>query len=401
MGLLTIVAAAGVAAPASARPVGEQADVEASHTVSAAFDTTQGRYVIAGYERLDWEPGGRTIPRAGAFEPGTWLSVDDGDAYHEWFPDVVHNPDRNEYLVVSGSRQGLRGLRFGADGTQLGAFTISALAGGAEHRRPSVSYDAARREYAVVQAAIVAGRSVTRAHRVSPTGATLTSWTISDRAELVRNLAPQIAYRPSLGEHLVVWQGVRSDGASDVYAQRLRLGSGEVGTEDRKVSDHRNLAGRIANATPVVAHRTTASEALVVWSDGYEVYGRRLSGSDAVPSPKDERYSTMGPDGDAAYTAVEPDIAYHPLAREYVLVWEGRDTGQTLKEIYAQHVTESGAQIGPDDVQVSVPYPDGWSGAGHPAVAADPGTRGYLAAFNAGYPIGEILIGARRLTAER
>ena len=402
-GLLTVAAAAALAAPAAARPAGEQEIMMDAYTGATAWDATQNRYVVTGYYRFDFAPVARTVPRAGGLGSGLYMSGGDYSEQHELHPDVVHNPDRNEYFIVSGSEVGLRGLRYRADGTFLGRFTISSLPSGPEGRRPAVAYDSARREYVVVQAATLDGRSVIRAHRVVPTGGTPASWTISDRPELARNLAPEIAYRPGLGEHLIVWQGVRSDGSSDVYAQRLRAATGELGTEDRKVSDHRNLAGRLANATPVVAHRGAASEALVAWSDGYEIYGRRLTGTDAVPGPKDERYSTMGPDGDRTYTAVEPDVAYHPLGREYLIVWEGKDSGDEEQEIYAQHLTESGGQIGPDDVQVSVADPDeySWSGARWPSVAADPGTRGYLAAYLGGYPIGEAVLAGRRLTAER
>jgi hypothetical protein len=403
MGLLTVAVTAALAAPAAARPTGAQEIVMDAYTGATAWDATQNRYVATGYYRFNFAPVAKTVPPAGGLGSGLYMADGDYSESHELHPDVVHNPHLNEYFIVSGTAERLRGFRYRADGTSLGRFTISNLPSGPEGRRPAVAYDTARREYVVVQAATLDGRSVIRAHRVLPTGGTPASWTVSDRPELVRNLAPEIAYRASLSEHLIVWQGVRSDGSSDVFAQRLRPGTGELGTEDRKVSDHRNLAGRVANVTPVVAHRGSASEALVAWSDGYEIYGRRLTGTDAVPGRKDERYSTMGADGDRRYTAVEPDVAYHPLAREYAIVWEGKDTGDEEQEIYAQHVTEAAGQIGPDDVQVSVPDPDeyGWSGARWPSLAADPGTRGYLATYLGGYPIGEAVLAGRRLVAER
>jgi hypothetical protein len=96
----------------------------------------------------------------------------------------------------------------------------------------------------------------------------------------------------------------------------------------------------------------------------------------------------MGPDGDAAYDASYPAVAYNAIEGEYLVVWYGDDdTGALVDnelEIYGQRIeAATGAQIGPD-LRLSDLGPDGDPdyAAAQPAVAYNPQENEYLVVWH-------------------
>ncbi|MCU0308412.1 MAG: hypothetical protein MUE51_11715, partial [Thermoleophilia bacterium] len=140
-----------------------------------------------------------------------------------------------------------------------------------------------------------------------------------------------------------------------------------------------------------VAHNPRADQYLVVWegtpdAGGREIWGR-LVAADGTPIGAQLRISDMGPDGDPAFDANDPAVAYNPRADEYLVVWEGDDdTGALVHEeyeIYAQRVSAAGAEVGPNDIRISDMGPDGspFFTALPPDVVANPDTNEYLVAW--------------------
>ena len=137
--------------------------------------------------------------------------------------------------------------------------------------------------------------------------------------------------------------------------------------------------------TPAVAYNTLRNEYLVVWcgddSPGplfhgeFEIFAQRLTAAGDEVGANDSRISDMGPNGDDAYSAQDPAVAYNPTSDQYLVAWEGDDDDVPLvddeDEIFVQRLNATGAQVGANDRRVSDMGPNGdlAFSADNPAVA--------------------------------
>ena len=69
--------------------------------------------------------------------------------------------------------------------------------------------------------------------------------------------------------------------------------------------------------------------------------------------PNDVRFSDMGAsDGNGAYDAFNPVVAYDSIRREYLVIWDGDDDTSPLVngefEIFGQRLRETGVEIDGD-----------------------------------------------------
>ena len=173
----------------------------------------------------------------------------------------------------------------------------------------------------------------------------------------------------------------------------------EIGANDFRISEQ-GVDGDPAFAAndPAVAYNPDLDEYLVVWSgddsaladDELEIYGQRIAAASGVLVGGRIRISAMGPDGDPAYDASRPAVAYNPLAGEYLVVWQGDDDAPPLvddeTEIFGRRISGAGLLLGADHVRISSMGTDGvGSGGGDafaPAVACDTATGGYLVVWH-------------------
>ena len=266
----------------------------------------------------------------------------DGDInFDAYYPDAAYNSQNNEYLVVwySDDDRGILvdeeleiwGQRLDADGSPLGDndFRISSMGPDG-----SAAYDAVR---------------------------------------------PAVAYNSLANEYLVVWRGdtntpplVGED--FEIFGQRLNATGRPVGTNDFRISDMGPDGISRYNAHyPAVAYNSTDNEYLVVWYgddntaplvDGEnEIFGQRLDAGGNAVGTNDFRISRMGPDGDAAYGAFDPAVAYNSTDNEYLVVWYGDDHTAPLvndeSEIFGQRLDATGGELGTNDFRISRMGPDG------------------------------------------
>jgi hypothetical protein len=186
---------------------------------------------------------------------------------------------------------------------------------------------------------------------------------------------PAVAYNSVANEYLVVWAGDDLgnglvDDEFEIFGQRVNAATGlEVGVDDFRISDMGTNGDVLFSAiAPSVAYNPVANEYLVVWQgeenigllvEGeFEIFGQRLTGAGVEIGANDFRISDMGPDGDATFDAVSPDVAFNPITNEYLVVWEGDDDTAPLVnndfEIFGQRlVGATGAAIGTNDFRVS------------------------------------------------
>ncbi len=294
----------------------------------------------------------------------------DGDAnFDALHPAVAYNDADQEFLVVWAGDDRLDGdvEIFGqrlsaATGAFLGgAFRISDM--GPEDDpafdafTPVVAYNSAEHAYLVVWAGVdgADGQVGLYGQRLDAAGAEVgaNDFRISDAP----GLHPAVAYNRADNEFLVAWQGAHPR-AAGIFGQRLEATGKALGGSALQ------LSGASARQ-PSVAYNPTGGEYLVVWiaSEGglaageFEVFAQRVdAATGAEVGHNDFRLSTMGRDGDAAFGAALPSVAYNPLDDEYLVVWRGGMTVEGAHEIYGQRVfgdRSAGNQRGVDDFRIS------------------------------------------------
>jgi hypothetical protein len=187
---------------------------------------------------------------------------------------------------------------------------------------------------------------------------------------------PAVAYNSAQNEYLVVWFGDDNTGSLaaeeyEIYGQRV-YGDWTTGTEiggDIRLSDMGPADGNADYDAynPAVAYNSSDNEYLVVWygndsiaplADELEIYGQRVDGATgAEVGDNDFHLSDMGPDGDCAYWASSPDVAYNSSQNEYLVVWNGEDDVGMAPgeyEIFGQRLNAStGMETGDNDFRLS------------------------------------------------
>jgi len=385
--LVTAAAAAALPAGAQAGTVGDQMLLAYTGiTPTLVHDAEHGRYLVTAGS----DTGGlsaRTVTRSGPLAARTAFALEQDVPFFR--PDLARNPSADQTLVVHGDGHGLQAQIVAAGGFAPAERRVRLAASG---REPAVAYGSAPNEYlAVWQDTGSDGHSDVLARRVTPSGQPLGDTVrLSDRADVVDARLPDVAYRPGSGDYLVAWAGTRADGSTDVFAQRVGADGAERGADDAQVSDHRALGGSAQNTAPALA-ADAGTDVVVAFTDGNEIFARRLTGTAATRSAKDERLSTMGLPDDASYRTATPAIAYLPRTGggRWLVTWSGNDTtspqGGREAEIFGQEITSALGQVGPDDFTISqrsrpagVPI-DGR--ALDPAVAADPAAGSFMVAW--------------------
>ena len=273
---------------------------------------------------------------------------------------VAHNPLDNEYLLVwEGGVPGvfgkteIYGRLLNADGTPKGAqFAVSETPGGQlnDARDPDVIFDPAHEVYFVVWQQVtgptprgdIYGRRVTRAGAVP-----------DDPRDLTRLNEPAVPAPPA-----------------------------------------------VVAASPAIAFDPETGHALLVWSDNRPGQGgSEIHVADVIATPPNQlapptpiRVSDMGDDTNG-YAALDPDIAYDPAAKEFLVVWRGDDNTAPLvnneDEIFGQRLAIAATpgmlpgrefvEVG-GDTRISDAGPDGNTAyyARNPAVAHDAGSGNFL-----------------------
>lgn len=209
-------------------------------------------------------------------------------------------------------------------------------------------------------------------------------------------MQPSVAYNSSSNEFLVVWSGSMSNtlaGEYEVFGQRLS-GAGALQGGPFRISTSGPDGDTTYDAySPDVACNATDNEYVVVWSadtntgslveDEFEIYAQRVSSAGALAGSV-VRVSDMGTDGNAAYDAHAPRVAWNSTSNEYAVVWWGDDnTGSLVDEhfeIWAQRLSNVLAEVGTDDMRVSTTSSDGdtTQGAVTPAIAYSATGNSYL-----------------------
>jgi hypothetical protein len=357
-------------------------------------------------------------------------------AYQARTPAVAYNPDDDEYLVVwAGDTDqppfgdGLWGI-FGqridaATGDEVGPddFAITGVIDGDPGSglfRPAVAYNPDQGEYLVTWTGntglCCGGDYEVYARRVSaagvPIGAPVQVSQMVDpiNTHILDAFNSAVAYNPTAGEYLVVWEGDdmdegRVDEEFEIFGQRLSATAAEIGTNDFRISGMGPNGSTFYDARePDVVYNPVDDEYLVVWNadddapphadNEYEVYVQRLDGATGAELGEDDRRITsLGPPGDDNFLVTAPMVAHDPFRDEYLVVFVGAAFApapfQWDLEIFGQRLDASGAEIGADDFRLTDIGGDSTAyDAELPDVVFDTATGSYLVAFHADDDVG-------------
>jgi len=160
-----------------------------------------------------------------------------------------------------------------------------------------------------------------------------------------RQTAPSVDYNSHDHEYLVVWSATRSGSGSDIYGRRLLLNDNRTWSNEFLISKDRYEPGPLEGEQrePDIAYDSSpANRHLVVWEDHRNgnagIYGRFVNSQGIVPGDVRVAYDMDQED-------MQPSIAYHPLAHEYLVAWE-QGAGDSQIDIRGRRIASDGGLLG-------------------------------------------------------
>ncbi len=289
-------------------------------------------------------------------------------------PDVAYNPVTDQYLVVWFADHNAVPLvdnEFEIFGQLVNAttgaldgnrFRISFMGpdGNVDYAAlfPAVTYNSTRNEFAVVwvgdhfDATLVNDHFEVFGRMVSATGQLLASqWRLSYTGASGNPaygvpwwVGPDVAYNATNDCYLVVWSAETNapphvDGEYEIWGRRLTGNFGPVDSVGYEISAMGPPGDPAYYASqPAVTWDSDNNRYLTVWegdhngfglaNDEVEIFGQFVPGDPATPfpSPGNFQISFMGgSNGDAAFDAYDPDVAYNDLFNNFLVTWVGDD----------------------------------------------------------------------------
>ena len=360
---------------------------------AVAHNSTDNEYLVVwegadNNEKYEMDIyGARYIPATSSVTASLEISDSPDQGSSGWedadaeYPDVVHNPTANEYLVVykldvydggTGYHQEeICGQRLGGGGALQGAqFRISAMGPEPpdpnfdeyEAHSPAVAYNPTGDVYLVVWFGNTnVGSLAMKEHEVwgqlvdGTTGALKgghirisTVGTDGDESQMPNY--PDVAASPDSGEFLVVWNDDRNgSNQEDIWGQRISSTTGSLLGSNVEISQTPIVAGSSWAREPAVTYNTNDLEYLVVWygesgtveTGSLEIWGQRLDSSGNEIGINDFRISHMGPDtgpGADEYVTEEPEVAFSPVKGQYLPVWNARHCSHPGYAVFANEI---------------------------------------------------------------
>ena len=303
----------------------------------------------------------------------------------EWYqPDVVYNPNRGLYFVVShndlDTGPSIHGQHITQGGTHADWFwTIYGPFEGIEVLQPAVAYNSLDRDYLVVwmyrdtsegEDYEIWGRIFDEFGRVAGDPFEIFSW--ANRSFW----SPRVAYNAFRNEYFVLWNAFNTSGGSpglpnDVAGCRISPGGGIV---------HCPIIVTNSNFPHQAdfAYNLVRDEYFVVWvrsylpsATGNDIYGALLGWNGVKLNPPGE-FAIDSAERDQGAPAVAADASGH-----YMVVWE-HSTVSFGRDITGQMFDGFGATVGE-----RLPVGPMGTDASRPAVVDGPGGGEWLAAYQA------------------
>ncbi|WP_298898522.1 T9SS type A sorting domain-containing protein [uncultured Psychroserpens sp.] len=180
---------------------------------------------------------------------------------------------------------------------------------------------------------------------------------------------PEVAYSDIENKYLVVWSaddntGTVVDNEFEIYGQFISDNGIETGVNDFRISvTGTDGETQLRAEDPHVVYNSTDNEFLVVWrgetsvDNEFEIFGQIVDANTGNLVGANFRISDMGNEGDTSFGAFLPRVSYSATSNEYLVIWEGDESINNKFEIYGQRLSNSGAEIGVNDFQISQQLP--------------------------------------------
>jgi hypothetical protein len=209
---------------------------------------------------------------------------------------------------------------------------------------------------------------------------------------------PSLAVVPGTDDLLVAFEGYSSDADTpEIWVNRVAghlpaLDAGQV-----PITTSGGTARRPSIATDPDTNRFLIAYSAADAAEGTEIHAQRIDAGLGQVGIDDQRVSSAGPaDSGNRFYAIAPAAAYHPGLRRYLVTWVGNDDGRPG---YAESERElTGTVLGADGVEAE-PQDFAISRMGAPAsdlvdfvqpmtsaIAADPGSKRWLVLWNSDDP---------------
>lgn len=323
----------------------------------------------------EYEIYGQRINAATGAQVGTndfrisQTGVDGNQLVDAFDPYAVWNATANEYLVVwdadaTDATFEIFGQRLSATGAEIGSndFQISDIGAttGDGAFFPTAAWNATENEYLVAWEADP-GTGGLGAEEVEIFGQLLDStgteigpddFRISDLGAdgntSFNAFLPSVAWSDSANEYMVVFVGDDNtgglvDGQFQIFGQRVSADGAPVGTNDFRISDSQPAGNAAADSFDAeIVWNSTLNEYLVTW-EGEDVTGPILTGLENEPHFFEIYVQRLNPDGsepeqemiisesgdedDPLVDAISPVVAWNSTENEYLVAWDGDDTG--------------------------------------------------------------------------
>jgi hypothetical protein len=259
-------------------------------------------------------------------------------------PSVAYNSFNGDFLVVweqeySSTDHDIYARRVDGAGTPQGIDLVISLHSAYEST-PAVAYNSTLNQYMVTwvyHVPLGGGVYVYRiyAQRLDAYG-TLIGDQVVVGSSVGNAIAPDLVYNPITEQYLLAWCGQDSGGDYDIFAQRLLSGGTQVG-DQIYITTWENH-----QLYPRLAYNPARNEYIAVWQDYHwdigvsQIYAQRIQADGAL---LDE---AIIPPNQSLQGNRLPDIAYHPMANSYILVWEYVFSSSSDHDIYWVLLTGTG-----------------------------------------------------------
>lgn len=160
-----------------------------------------------------------------------------------------------------------------------------------------------------------------------------------------------LAYNPTTNQHLVVFiastdvdEANTDNSTDDVYGQLVDANGNNVGAPFR-ISTVSQQWGEFNPAQ--VVYNPTTNEFLVVWDQGEEVFGRRVSATGVLLNTPQEISQAGQPVNEDIETE---SVAWSPDLGRYLVVWKGNNDDAGI--LFGQFVNSDGTPAGSTDLSL-------------------------------------------------